>query len=285
MKNKVLYILFYIISLFPLWYLYILSDILYLFAYKIYGYRKEIVYNNLSKSFPNKNNNEIIEIQDKFYRHFFDIIIESVKSISAKKDFFKKRVRFKNKEIFNKYNDLEKSVILAVSHYGNWEWGILGISINTNQKIVGVYKEINTKFFDNLMMKIRSKFGAKLIEMNQTPRYIIENKGKCMIIGLLADQSPTKNESNYWEIFLNQETPVYTGPEKISKKMNYPVIFCSMNKIKRGKYEVLIEELCINPLNTNDGEITSLYLQKIEDKIKEKPEYWLWTHRRWKHTK
>ena len=271
--------------MFPLWYLYILSDILYLFVYKAYGYREDIVYQNLSKSFPNKSNNEILEIQNKFYRHFFDVIIESIKSISEKEDFFKKRVVSKNKEILNKYDNLDKSVVLAVSHYGNWEWGILGISINTNQKMVGVYKEINTMFFDNLMRKVRSKFGAELINMNQTPRYIMENKDKCMIIGLLADQSPTKNESNYWKKFLNQETPVYTGPEKISKKMNYPVIFCSMSKVKRGQYEVFIEELCINPLNTNDGEITSLYLQKVEEKIKEKPEYWLWTHRRWKHTK
>ena len=164
-----------------------------------------------------------------------------------------------------------KSVVLAVSHYGNWEWGILGISLNAKQKMMGVYKKLNDSFFNDFMNKTRGRFGADLVEMKESLRHIISTKDQCKIIGLLADQSPVKNESNYWTTFLNQETSVYLGPEKIAEKMNYPVLFCSMKKVKRGRYEVLIEELCTNPEKTTKGEITSLYLHKIEEKIKRKP--------------
>ena len=122
-------------------------------------------------------------------------------------------------------------------------------------------------------------------EMNDVFRYVIEQEGGCEIIGVVADQSPVKNESNYWTTFLNQETSVYLGPEKIAFKMDYPVLFCNMQRVKRGYYEIEIEELCINPKKTTKGEITSLYLRKIEQKINDNPEFWLWTHKRWKYKK
>ena len=253
--------------------------------YKIVRYRIKVVRKNLKNAFPNKSDLSLKKIERKFYNHFFNLIVESIKSISISENQMKKRVVFKNIEIFNKYFNQNKSVILAVSHYGNWEWGILGISLNAKQKMMGVYKKFNDSFFNNLMNKTRGRFGADLVEMKKSLRHIILTKDECKIIGLLADQSPVKNESNYWTTFLNQETSVYLGPEKISKKMNYPVLFCSMNKVKRGRYEVLIEELCTNPEKTTKGEITSLYLQKIEEKIKHKEEFWLWTHRRWKYKK
>lgn len=268
-----------------MWLLYIISDFLYILVYKIYRKRKEIVFNNLTNAFPEKNKKEIQNIQDNFYHHFFDLVVETIKSISASKQFIKKRVIFKNIELFNKYSNKNKSVVLAVAHYGNWEWGILGISINAKQTMMGVYKKLNNSFFDKFMHNVRSKFGASLVEMNESIKYIIKKQEQCKIIGLLADQSPIKNESNYWTTFLNQETPVYLGPEKIASKMDYPVLFCNMYKVERGHYEVEIEELCINPKKTNKGEITSLYLRKIEEKITKKPEFWLWTHKRWKHKK
>ena len=240
---------------------------------------------NLGNVFPNKNKKEIQKIQDDFYHHFFDVIVETIKSISANQQFFKKRVIFKNIEVFNKYFKQNRSIVLAVAHYGNWEWGILGISINAKQKMMGVYKKLNNSFFNKFINNVRSKFGADLIEMNESMKYIMKKKEQCKIIGLLADQSPIKNKSNYWTKFFNQETPVYLGPEKIASKMDYPILFCNMHKVKRGYYEIEIEELCINPKKTIKGEITSLYLRKIEEKITQKPEFWLWTHRRWKHKK
>ena len=242
-----------------------------------------MVFTNLQNSFPNKTGEELKEIQNRFYRHFFDVIVESIKAVSTSESFLRNKVVFKNIEMFDKYFNNNQSIVLAVSHYGNWEWGILGISLNAKQKMMGVYKKLNNSFFNNFMNKNREKFGADLVEMNDTYRYLVNTKEECKIIGLLADQSPVKDETNYWTTFLNQETSVYLGPEKIAKKFNYPVLFCSMKKVKRGYYEVFIEELCTNPEKTTKGEITSLYLRKMEEKINEQPEYWLWSHRRWKH--
>ncbi len=285
LKNIILNTLFYLISLLPIWSLYLLSDVLYLIVYKIIGYRKNVVFTNLQNSFPNKTGEERKEIQNRFYRHFFDVIVESIKAVSNSESFLRNKVVFKNIEMFDKYFNNNQSIVLAVSHYGNWEWGILGISLNAKQKMMGVYKKLNNSFFNNFMNKNRGKFGADLVEMNDTYRYLVNTKEQCKIIGLLADQSPVKDETNYWTTFLNQETAVYLGPEKIAKKFNYPVVFCSMKKVKRGYYEVFIEELCTNPEKTNEGEITSLYLRKMEEKINEQPEYWLWSHKRWKHKK
>lgn len=265
--------------------LYIISDILYIIVYKLGNYRQKIVQENLSRCFPKKTNKEIMIISNKFYHHFFDLIVESIKSISADRQFFKKRIHFKNIDIFHKYYSKNQSTVLAVAHYGNWEWGILGISICAKQNMTGVYKKLNNNIFNQIMMKIRRKFGANLLEMNNLLRYILNKKENPEIIGLLADQSPSKNKINYHAKFFNQKTPVYLGPEKISIKMDYPVLFCNMHKIKRGHYEIDIEELCINPRTTKEGEITSIYLKKVEESIKRKPEFWLWTHRRWKYKK
>ena len=285
MRNFILKILFYCLSLLPLWCLYFISDFLYLVIYKIIGYRTRVVRDNLKNSFPEKSDIELISIEKKFYHHFFDLIIESIKSISITENQMRKRLVFKNIEMLNKYFDQNKSVVLTVSHYGNWEWGILGVSLTAKQKMMGVYKRINDSFFNNLMNTTRGRFGADLVEMKDSLRHIISTKDECKIIGLLADQSPVKNESNYWTTFLNQESSVYLGPEKIATKMNYPVLFCKIQKVKRGRYEFYLEELCTNPEKTTKGEITSLYLRKSEQTINENPEFWLWTHRRWKHKK
>jgi Kdo2-lipid IVA lauroyltransferase/acyltransferase len=285
LRNFILKILFYCLSLLPLWCLYFISDFLYLVIYKLIGYRTRVVRDNLRNSFPDKLDSELKSIEKKFYHHFFDLIIESIKSISISKNQMRKRLVFKNIEMFDKYFDQNKSVVLTVSHYGNWEWGILGVSLAAKQKMMGVYKRINDSFFNNLMNTTRGRFGADLVEMKDSLRHIISTKDECKIIGLLADQSPVKNESNYWTTFLNQESSVYLGPEKIATKMNYPVLFCKIQKVKRGRYEFYLEELCTNPEKTTKGEITSLYLRKSEQTINKNPEFWLWTHRRWKHKK
>ena len=281
MMNILLKILISALSYLPLRVLYVISDFMFLFIFYIIKYRRKVVKQNLKNSFPGKTDKELNKIERKFYHHFSDLIFEIIKLTSISEGNLRERVIFTNPELFEKYKEV--SIVLAVSHYGNWEWGISGISLNTEQKMMGVYKKLNNLFFNDFMNKNRAKFGADLVEINETFRYLIKNKNNPKIIGLLADQSPTKNDSNYWTTFLNQETSVYLGPEKISKKFNYPVLFCSMKKVKRGYYEVFIEELCTNPEKTTEGEITSLYLQKAEEKIKENPEFWLWTHRRWKH--
>jgi len=285
MTNFLLKISLYSISFLPMWVLYIISDILYLITYKILGYRKKVVQNNLKNSFPEKTESELEKIKKKFYRHFFDIILETIKSVSANKYFYRKHITINNIELLNKYHKKNQTVVLALAHFGNWEWGNIRLSIESKQKLIGIYKVLNNDFFNTLMKDMREKFGTEMVSMENTFRYLVKNKNECKIIGLLADQSPVKNESNYWTTFLNQETSVYLGPEKIATKMNCAVLFCSVQKVKRGKYKLHLEELCTNPEKTTEGEITSLYLRKMEQTINENPEYWLWTHRRWKHKK
>ena len=285
MTNFLLKISLYFISYLPMWVLYIISDILYLIAYKILGYRKKVVQNNLKNSFPDKTESELEKIKKKFYRHFFDIIVETIKSVSANKYFYRKHITINNIELLDKYHKKNQTVVLALAHFGNWEWGNIRLSIESKQKLIGIYKVLNNDFFNTLMKDMREKFGTEMVSMENTFRYLVKNKNECKIIGLLADQSPVKNESNYWTTFLNQDTSVYLGPEKIATKMNCAVLFCSVQKVKRGKYKLHLEELCTNPEKTTEGEITSLYLRKMEQTINENPEYWLWTHRRWKHKK
>ncbi|MBT3417814.1 MAG: lysophospholipid acyltransferase family protein [Flavobacteriales bacterium] len=285
MKNKLLYIVFFLISLLPLWFLYLISDVFYLIVYKIFGYREFVVSKNLKNSFSTKSEIELEEIKKKFYRHFFDIIVETIKSVSANKYFFRNHIAINNIELLDKYHKNNQTVVLALAHFGNWEWGNIRLSIESKQKLIGIYKVLNNDFFNTLMKDMREKFGTEMVSMENTFRYLVKNKNECKIIGLLADQSPVKNESNYWTTFLNQDTSVYLGPEKIATKMNCAVLFCSVQRVKRGKYELHLEELCTNPEKTTEGEITSLYLRKMEQTINENPEYWLWTHRRWKHKK
>ena len=285
MTNFLLKISLYSISYLPMWVLYIISDILYLIAYKILGYRKKVVQNNLKNSFPDKTESELEKIKKKFYRHFFDIIVETIKSVSANKYFYRKHITINNIELLDKYHKKNQTVVLALAHFGNWEWGNIRLSIESKQKLIGIYKVLNNDFFNTLMKDMREKFGTEMVSMENTFRYLVKNKNECKIIGLLADQSPVKNESNYWTTFLNQQTSVYLGPEKIATKMNCAVLFCSVQKVKRGIYKLHLEELCTNPEKTREGEITSLYLRKMETVINENPEYWLWTHRRWKHKK
>ena len=249
----------------------------------MFAYRKSVVLENLKNSFPDKSENELKEIQNKFYHHFFDIIVETIKSVSANKAFFRKHIMINNIELLDKYYKNNKTVVLALAHYGNWEWGNIALSIQSKQKLIGVYKVLSDDFFDTLMKDMREKFGTEMVSMENTFRYLVANKSECKIIGLLADQSPVKKESNYWTTFMNQDSSVYLGPEKIASKMNYDVLFCRVQKVKRGKYELHLEELCTNPEKTTNGEITSLYLRKTEQTINENPEFWLWTHRRWKH--
>ena len=275
----ILYIPLYILSLLPIRILYYISDILYLFVFYLIRYRRDISFRNLKKSFPEKSSQEINKIQKNFYQHFCDLLIESIKSISANKNFFKKRIKFKNLEKINHHD----SFIVAVSHYGNWEWGLSSMSLSFNKSIIGLFQELNNNFFNKIIKKSREKFGAKLLDINDLLKYI--NRNKNFVIGIIGDQSPQKNKSNLWMNFLNQETLFHHGTEKISKKYNLPIYFCDMEKTQRGYYDISIEILCENTKTSEYKEITSVYLQRIEKQIKKNPEFWLWTHNRWKHQK
>lgn len=272
----------YLISLLPFWLLYILSDILYIFLYYLLGYRRKVVKTNLANSFPELSVKARAVIEKRFYKYLADMILESVKSRSITPSELKKRYEIENIELISSHLSAGRSVIAALGHYGNWEWGPIAIGCLLKEKVLVVYKPLSDNRFDNFINSIRSRFGAVMVPMKQTLRKITEYKNQPHLLVLVADQTPTREESKYFTNFLNQNTPVFLGLEKIGVKTNDPIVYVFINRIKRGYYKCTFKLLFEYPQSTSQFEITEAYTRELENHIRSKPEYWLWSHRRWK---
>ena len=280
--NQIFYFWLKISALFPM-HLLNLSAIKFSTLLSITGYRKEVILTNLRKSFPNYSETELIKLKSLIYKHLGQLIAEYIKAFSISSKEIEQRVEFTNPELVQDYLDKDKDVIMVLGHFGNWEWALLATSNHFNQELVGIYKPLSSKFWNERLKKMRAKFGATLISMKDSYRYIMKNNNRAKIIGIIADQTPSKDEINYWTDFLNQKTPVFLGTEKLAKKLNCPVIFTHIETIKRGKYKISYELITDTPQSHSDGEITDLHTRLLQEKIKEKPQHWLWSHRRWKH--
>jgi KDO2-lipid IV(A) lauroyltransferase len=276
--------LFYIISLLPFPIFYLLSDGICFLLYRIIGYRKTVVYDNLKNSFPEKTQEELKEIERKFYHYLCDLFLETLKTLTiSKKEAIKRCSLNENtKTIFNQLHDKKQSCILVMGHYGNWEWAGNSFSLLNPQQLYVIYHPLSNKHFDKLMYDMRSRFGTKLYAMKDTLREMIRNRNEINATAFIADQTPSP-EGAYWTTFLNQDTPVFWGTEKIAQKLNYPVVYVTVNRLKRGYYEVNAEYLVTEPKNTSEGEISELHTRKLEMDIIAQPEIWLWSHRRWKY--
>ena len=252
--------------------------------FKIIGYRKSVVLKNLNNSFPNKSKTEIDHIANRFYRHLCDLILEGIKGFTISKNEIKKRLVVKNPNIINDFFNQKRSVILVGGHYNNWEIFAQGFAISSFHKCIGIYKPLSNKFLNNKLSKSRSKFGMNLISMKNTVRSFEDNNDtKAIIFG--ADQNPANPKKAHWIKFLNQDTGVLFGTEKFAKKYNWPVIFVNIIKRKRGFYEVELSLVTDDPINETHGQITEKFTRILENNIINQPEYWLWSHKRWKHKK
>lgn len=289
MKAILFYIFFvinWVITLLPLRILFGFSPLFHFVLYHILRYRREVVMQNLRNSFPEKTEQELITISKKFYRHLADLFIEILKLQHMKASEIKKRYRLKNPELFDKIKDEGRSSIAVFGHYGNWEW-VTSLPLNIKYKILAAYKPLANKYFDQYLLKIRSQYGIELFPMISTGRilYRYEEAGINTLTGLVADQRPPKNEIQYWTKFLNQDTPLYLGIEKLSHKFNMVIIFFHIDKIKRGYYEVTPEIITDEPAKLKTYEVTEKHVKLLEEEIKRRPELWMWSHRRWKHKK
>lgn len=275
-----------LVALLPLRVLFFFADGLYIILFYVVRYRRNIVKENLSHTFPGKSEKERYKIEKAYYRHFADMIVESLKMIIMSPEQLGKRIPVINPEILNKYRESGRSIVTIGAHYGNWEW-TLGIVQHLNYKTIGVYKPLNNARFDRYVNKTRSKFGTQLVSMREVIRVILKyNHQKIPTFNVfIADQSPVWEEVQYWLPFLNQQTAVYLGPEKIARQFDMVVIFGKVNKTARGRYSVELIPLEENPRDTGDYEITKKIFEVLEEQIKNKPEYWLWSHRRWKLTR
>ncbi|QNK64565.1 lysophospholipid acyltransferase family protein [Pedobacter sp. PAMC26386] len=275
--------LLFILSLFPLSVLYVFADGIYILIYYVFGYRKKIVRENLTNAFPDRSIEEIQVIEKRFYRYLSSLIFEIVKMSSISKKEINKRFIFNNKEQVQSYLNKGESILICSAHYGNWEWGTLGAGLTFHGDHYPIYKPLSNLIFDEWFKKVRSKFGNKLIPMRQTLRALQASKNKPSMLSFGNDQTPSKDESQYWTTFMHQQTSIQLGIEKIAKKTNQPIFYFKINYIKRGYYTVDCIPLCLNPAETAEFEITELHTRMLEDMIREEPAYWLWSHRRWKY--
>lgn len=278
--------LLYLISLLPFPLFYKLSDVICFLIYNVIGYRKKVVFENLKNSFPEKSNKELKHIEKQFYHYLCDLFLETLKTLTISKEEAIKRCKFSEQtlKILNDLSENKQSCILVMGHYGNWEWAGNSFSLQCKQQLYVIYHPLSNKNFDKLMYDMRTQFGTKLYAMKDTMREMIRNRNEINATAFIADQTPAP-EHAYWTTFLNQDTPVFWGTEKIAQKLNYPVIYITIKKVKRGYYIIDSEVLVAEPKNTKEGEISEMHTRKLEKDIISQPEIWLWSHRRWKHKK
>ncbi len=272
------------ISILPFRLLYLLSDAFYVIVYYIVGYRKDVVKDNIRLVFPEKSEKEVISITKKFYHHFCDMMLESMKSLTISESEMKKRFTFTNIEEIKKHEKNNKSVVLMCAHYANFEW-IFILQKYVESKGYAVYQKLSNKYFDALIKRIRAKYNSYLITTKETVPTLIQAKrnGELTINGFVSDQSPQVHKAFHWQEFMGLKVPVHTGAEMLAKKLDMPVVFFAVKKVKRGYYQTTFTTLTDNPKSYENYEITDIFLKLVEKQILEAPEYYFWTHRRWKH--
>ncbi len=279
-----IYSFLWFISILPFSMLYFLADIAYILVYKIVGYRVQTVRANLKLSFPELNDAERKEIEKKFYRHLCDLFLEMIKTITISQKELDKRFVFENLELLKTYEQKGKSIILMLPHYGNWEW-VIGLGKNLNFKGFGVYKKLKNKYFDKLFRDIRSRFNAELISTQETTSVIRENQSKGLygVYLFLSDQTPLLRDNLHWESFMGVEVPVHMGAEVLARKLDMNMLFLHIEKEKRGFYKVRFSEITDEVRKEPKFKPTRIFLDKTEEQIRKAPEYYFWTHKRWKH--
>lgn len=272
------------ITLLPLQVLYLFSDLLFILLYHFPGYRKKTVRINLKNSFPEKNEAELKQIERNFYKHFADLFIEILKLRNMSNSIQLKRYTYSNTEIFDKLREEKRDIIGVLGHYNNWEWPTL-LGHELNYLSIIIYKPLQNKYFNRFINDQRTKDGLKITPMSMIIRDIINyRKQKINTFSVfIADQTPPGGELYHWTTFLNQETAFFTGAGKIAAKYDMAVVFLNIRKKKRGYYNMDFELLFDHTSGIEEKEIIEKYVRRLDEQIREKPEFWLWSHRRWKH--
>lgn len=276
----------YGLSLLPFPIVYALSDAVCFLLYRVIGYRKAVIFKNLRNAFPDKDHAAIELLASRFYHHLCDTFLETFKtlSISRKSMLHHCTMDPETLALFKELAAQNQSLILVLGHYGNWEWAGNTFSLLCPQPLSIIYHPISSPAFNRLMYHIRTRFGSGLISMNDTFKTMLKQKGTLTATAFIADQTPQPQRA-YWMTFLNQDTPVFTGAEVIARKLNYPIVYCAVKRIRRGYYTIYAERLVEAPANMAEGEITELHTRRLEQDIIARPEYWLWSHKRWKHSR
>ncbi|MBQ8360987.1 MAG: lysophospholipid acyltransferase family protein [Bacteroidaceae bacterium] len=279
--------LWHLLSLLPLRILYILSDIIYYPLFYCVRYRRKVVHKNLVNSFPEKTGKEILEIEKGFYSWFCDYVVETIKVRTMSSEEMHRRMTFDGLDAI--YEEMERGghtlCFAYLGHYCNWEW-VASLPLWTREKLhcAQIYHPLESKVFDKLFLEQRSRYGAENISMNQTLRRIVtmQRKGEKSIIGFISDQTPHWNNIHLWMDFLHQDTPVFTGTERLAQQTNGCLYYIDITRPKRGYYRATFRPMQVDKDATSEYPITETYMHMLEQSIKEAPAYWLWSHNRWK---
>lgn len=285
---NIIYAILYIHALLPLRILYILSDLLYFPVYYIVRYRRKVVKQNLANSFPDKSEKELRKIEHNFYHHFCDYIVETIKLLHITNKEIQERITFKNIELVAELMKDGNSAIMYLGHYGNWEWvPSITLEFEKDTLLGQIYRPLKNEVFDKIFLKIRSRFGSVSIAKNNTLRSIIQYKrsGQKVLIGFMSDQTPSPQNIHYWTKFMNQDTAVFTGVERIAKQTGFSITYLDITRVKRGYYSCEVKLISSAPKEAPEFAITEKYIREMESTILRNPSYWLWTHKRWKYKK
>jgi len=268
--------------------LYPISTCLYYILRFVVRYRRKVVQKNIATALPYIEGQELFDIEECFYRFFCDYLVESVKLLSINSEELKKRMVFEGTETVNEVIESGQSCAVYLGHYCNWEWVTsLPLWVTPKAQCGQIYHRIENKAFDRLFLRLRQRMGAVCIPMQDTLRKMLEFRqaGQPVVIGYISDQKPIWVNIHHWVNFLNHDTPVLTGTERIARKLNHAVFFLDVTKVDRGYYKAEFKLITREPQKMEEFELTNIYYQMLEKKVRRAPSYWLWSHNRWSRTR
>lgn len=290
--DKILYALVYgfwfLMSLLPFWLLFIISDCLYFLVAKVVKYRHHTIWKNLKESFPEKSEAEIKKIQRDFYHWFCDYLVETIKLMTMSEKSLRKHIQFTGMEQFNEVLNNGGSCAVYLGHYCNWEWiSAIPYWVPKHVQCCELYHPLENRAMDKVFIHLREQQNALCIPMQESLRKILDFKRKnaSLVVGYIADQAPMWNNIHHWVDFLNHDTPVLTGAERIARHTRQACFYGDMSRPKRGYYVCNMRLIELNPKTRPNFEITDIYMKMLEETIQREPAYWLWSHKRWKRTR
>lgn len=277
----------WLFSLLPMWVHYVIADGIYLIVYRLVGYRKKLVRKNLTDSFPEKTAEELQTIEKGFYHWFCDYLVETIKMMTISEKNLKRRMAFKGTKEADEILESGQSIALYLGHYCNWEWVTsMPLWITPKAHCGQIYHVLENAAFDKLFLKLRERWGAESIPMAETLRRVAtyRKQGQPIMIGYISDQVPFWNNIHHWLNFLNHDTPVLTGTERLARGAEHAIFYLDMHRVRRGYYEATLKLITRDPKQTKDYELTDAYFRMLEESIRRDPVCYLWTHNRWKRT-
>ena len=284
----IVFAVWYVFSLLPLRIHYVLSDLLFWLLYGVVGYRKAVIRKNLKESFPEKSEEELRKIARGYYHFFCDYIVETIKMMTISKENIRRRLTFKGTELVDEIVESGQSCAVYLGHLCNWEWVTsLPLWVTPKAQCGQIYHPLENKEFDRLFLYSRQRLGATCIAMQDTLREIVNyrSKNQPVVIGYISDQVPFWTNIHHWVDFLHHDTPVLTGTERIARKVGHAVFFLDVHRVRRGYYEAEFKLITREPQKMGEYEITDIYYRMLEQSIRRAPEFWLWSHNRWKRTR